>query len=338
MVCLLRTTSLHVLDEEGNECSAGTPGALYIGGAGLAQGYWRNPELTQAAFPTIRFASGEVKRLYRSGDRACFRKDGQLEFLGRPDRQVKLRGYRIELAEIEYVARGCQGIEEAVVVKSEDSAGREMLVAFAVGQPGSSVGATELRIHLAGALPGFMVPTSVRMVDRLPMTLNGKLDRRYLASHAEPRGVLDAYDEPHEGSETRIAALWSEALGLAAIGRNDNFFTVGGDSLVALQVETAMWKSFGEQCISGSLRRSPSVAAYAAFLAGNDLPTSVLLHQGVNDTETIFWMDNPDRLTQLAGLLGERTFYSMLLRRQTSPRKLRDTLWRVLPDAWWRIS
>ena len=298
---------------------------------GLAKGYWRRPELTEDGFPTVRLADGRLVRLYKTGDRARFREDGQLEFLGRLDRQVKLRGYRIELAEIEHVARTCAGIDEVVVTRIEDHVAGDWLAAFAVTRRGFSTSATELRTYLAQELPSYMVPASIRIVDRLPVTPNGKLDRGQLANSAEQmRGIVDSYDEPQGESETCIAAMWSSALSLAAIGRNDNFFALGGDSLLAAHVEVSLSETFGDRCVAGTLRRLPTVASYAAFLAGAGLPTSVRLHKGSSEIEAIFWMDNPDRLPGLAGRLGDRSFYSMMLRPEDiareAPRYLLDCL------------
>ncbi|MFJ9952358.1 amino acid adenylation domain-containing protein [Kitasatospora sp. NPDC091207] len=220
---------LYVLDERGALLPRGSEGELHIGGAGLARGYLGRPDLTDAAFRPDPFA-GPGDRLYRTGDRARWRPDGQLEYLGRTDEQVKLRGYRIEPAEIEAALTGHPEVALAAAVVH---AGRR-LVAYAVPAPGTEPTPVALREHLAHRLPAYLVPDTVVLLDRLPLTLNGKLDAAALPA-PDPTASAD-YLAPRTDAEQLVTDLWQEVLGLPRVGVLDDFFTLGGDSLLVTRV------------------------------------------------------------------------------------------------------
>ncbi|MYU07858.1 amino acid adenylation domain-containing protein [Streptomyces sp. SID8366] len=240
---------LHLLDRHGNPVPRGAAGELYVAGAGLARGYLNRPELTEERFPTA--PSGE--RLYRTGDLARLRSDGELEYLGRIDDQVKLRGFRIELGEIEAALTAHPGIGAAVARVVPDATGTPVLAGYVVpatdnpaenGTGADDVTARDLtvdglRAHLAARLPGYMIPGALVTLPALPLTANGKVDRRALPVPGTATGALapgSAYEPPSGPVETALAEIWREVLGHERVGALDNYFALGGDSIRSLQV------------------------------------------------------------------------------------------------------
>ncbi|WP_329491350.1 amino acid adenylation domain-containing protein [Kitasatospora sp. NBC_01246] len=222
---------LYVLDENGALLPRGSAGELHIGGAGLARGYLGRPDLTDAAFRPDPFTgTSPGARMYRTGDRARWRADGQLEYLGRTDEQIKLRGYRIEPAEIEAALSGHPEVAGAAAVVL---AGRR-LVGYAVPAPGAEPAPAALREHLARSLPAYLVPDTVVLLDRLPLTLNGKLDTAALPT-PDPTATAE-YLAPRTDAEQLVTDLWGEVLGLPRVGVLDDFFALGGDSLLVTRV------------------------------------------------------------------------------------------------------
>ncbi|WP_338077495.1 non-ribosomal peptide synthetase [Bradyrhizobium quebecense] len=230
-----------MLDAYGAPVPFGAAGELYIGGAGVARGYLNRPELTAERFIASPFVDGD--RLYRTGDLGRYLPDGNLEFLGRNDEQVKIRGFRIEPGEI--AARLCEHawVREAVVVAQQDGAGEKRLVAYVVcaSEAGSDEDdggglAGALRAHLSARLPDYMVPAAFVRLAALPLTVNGKLDRKALPGPADAAYALAAYEAPRGEVETMLAGIWAELLGVERIGRHDNFFELGGHSLLAVQL------------------------------------------------------------------------------------------------------
>ncbi|MFG3053954.1 amino acid adenylation domain-containing protein [Kitasatospora sp. NPDC048239] len=221
----------YVLDDRLGLVPAGFEGELVLGGAGLALGYHGRPELTAERFPADPYAGG---RMYRTGDRARWRADGQLEFLGRADDQVKIRGHRIEPGEVEAALTGHPAVARAAVVVRDGS----RLLAYVVPQPGAVADPTALRDHLADRLPAFMVPAGFALVEALPLTANGKLDTAALpdvAPEAVAAGVRE-YLAPRTDAELLIAEIWQDVLGVAKAGALDDFFDLGGDSLLVTRV------------------------------------------------------------------------------------------------------
>ncbi|MER8061036.1 MULTISPECIES: amino acid adenylation domain-containing protein [unclassified Streptomyces] len=240
---------LHLLDRHGNPVPRGAAGELYVAGAGLARGYLNRPELTEERFPTA--PSGE--RLYRTGDLARLRSDGELEYLGRIDDQVKLRGFRIELGEIEAALTAHPGIGAAVARVVPDATGTPVLAGYVVpatdNPAENGTGADDatardltvdgLRAHLAARLPGYMIPGALVTLPALPLTANGKVDRRALPVPGTATGALapgSAYEPPSGPVETALAEIWREVLGHERVGALDNYFALGGDSIRSLQV------------------------------------------------------------------------------------------------------
>jgi amino acid adenylation domain-containing protein len=228
-------TQIHVLDARLRPVPVGVTGELYIAGAGLARGYWNRPELTAECFVANPFGP-PGSRLYRSGDLARYRLDGNLEFLGRADHQVKLRGFRIEPGEIETHLAKYLGVLEAAVVVREDTPGDARLVAYFTAQSGFAAEALDLREHLAARLPEYSLPTAFVRLTRLPLTPNDKLDRKALPAPDARSLVQSRYEPPVGETEQAVAAIWSELLGVARIGRHDHFFQLGGHSLLAVHL------------------------------------------------------------------------------------------------------
>ncbi|ALZ85110.1 non-ribosomal peptide synthetase [Pseudomonas oryzihabitans] len=218
---------IHILDERLNPQPIGVAGELYIGGVGLARGYLGRPGLTAERFVPDPFTPGG--RLYRSGDLARWRDDGALDYLGRLDHQVKLRGLRLELGEIEAALRELAGVSEAVVLLRQSAIGPRLVGYLVTPNLDEAV----VRQALLARLPDFMVPSHLVALDRLPLTPNGKLDRQALP---EPDVIQQAYRAPEPGIETELATLWAELLQVGRIGRDDNFFALGGDSILSLQI------------------------------------------------------------------------------------------------------
>lgn len=223
---------LYILDQTGRLAPIGVAGEIHVGGAGVARGYLNRAELTAQRFIDDPFRPGE--RIYRSGDIGRWRNDGELEYLGRGDNQVKLRGYRIELGEIEVCLSGHPGVREAVVLLREDAQRSKGLVAYITAA--AEVDVAELRAHLAARLPDYMVPAAYVRVDRFALTANGKLDRKLLAASYDPVFAIANFAAPEGEMEIALAAIWSEVLGVDRVGRHDNFFALGGDSMLTLQV------------------------------------------------------------------------------------------------------
>ena len=223
-----------VVDRHLEPCPVGVPGELCIGGIGVGAGYLNNPKLTTDKFVRNPFPEIESEQLYKTGDLVRYLPSGAIEYLGRLDHQVKIRGFRIELGEIESVLAGFPGVREAVVIAREDVPGEKRLVAYFSARRISLQAA--LRAHLERALPEYMVPAAYVRLGALPLTPNGKLDRRALPAPGDHAFGAQAYEAPKGPIETAIAAIWAEFLHLERVGRHDDFFKLGGHSLMALRV------------------------------------------------------------------------------------------------------
>ncbi|MFJ4187135.1 amino acid adenylation domain-containing protein [Kitasatospora sp. NPDC089509] len=256
---------VYVLDRHLQPVPPGVTGEMYVAGAGLARGYLGRPELTATRFVADPYAGlfGEQgTRMYRSGDLARRRADGVLEYFGRADQQVKLRGFRIELGEIEAVLAAHPAVADAAVVVREDVPGDKRLVGYAVA---GDVASDELRAHAAAGLPAHMVPSAVVLLDRLPLTANGKLDRRALPAPEAP--ATGAGRPPRSPREQQLCQLFAEVLGLETVGVEDDFFALGGHSLLVVRLAGRIRELLGLEVGIGTLFQAPSVAALDAALS-----------------------------------------------------------------------
>jgi amino acid adenylation domain-containing protein/non-ribosomal peptide synthase protein (TIGR01720 family) len=260
----IANTRLYVLDARQRPVPIGAPGELCVGGAGVGRGYLGRPDRTAAAFVPDPFGSWPGGRLYRTGDLVRTRADGTLEFLGRIDHQIKLRGFRVELGEIEAVLRRHPAVDDGVVVLREDDPGHQRLAAYIVPCPGfAAPEPPTLRGHCAEHLPEYLVPAAFVLLEEWPLTANGKLDRRALPAVEFGDPHVASHEPPHPGTEERLAAVWADVLGTTAIGRHADFFALGGHSLLAMQVIARLPGAVRAELPLRALFEAPTLAAFA---------------------------------------------------------------------------
>lgn len=232
----IANTQIHVLDRHGEPVPIAVAGEIHIGGVGVARGYWRRAQLTAERFVSDPFSAREGARMYRTGDLGRRRADGVIEYLGRTDSQVKIRGFRIELGEIEAALRRQPDVREAVVLAREDDPAAKRLVAYVTACPGLRLETQQLREHLRRTLPEYMVPAAYVQLAALPLTTNGKVDRRALPAPQLTAYAGRDYEPPRGEVEEALVAIWQDLLGVGRVGRRDNFFELGGHSLLALSL------------------------------------------------------------------------------------------------------
>ncbi|MDB6023733.1 MAG: Amino acid adenylation domain protein [Pedosphaera sp.] len=261
----IANTQFYVLDARMQPVPIGVAGELHIGGEGLARGYLNRPELTKEKFVADPFHTETGARLYKTGDLVRHHASGKIEFLGRMDHQVKIRGFRIELGEIETVLRRHPNVREATVTARDDQAGGKRLVAYAVARQPPPPTTRELQDLLAGQLPDYMMPAAFVMLDALPLTPNGKVDRKSLP---EPEGRIETEEfvPPSTPAELAMAKLWCEVLGVKQVGLNDNFFLLGGHSLMATQLISRLEKFHQVEVSLRDVFDSPTITAMSRWL------------------------------------------------------------------------
>lgn len=255
----ISNTQVYILDSNLQPVPIGVPGELYIGGAGLAQGYLNRPDLTKEKFIPNPFNDEPDMRLYKTGDLAYYRNDGTIEYIGRIDNQVKIRGFRIELAEIEAVLSSHPQIQQAVVIATEDSFSNQKLVAYVVSEQ-KTLSSHQLREFLQQQLPAYMAPSAFISLDTLPLTPNGKIDRLALAALDGDIEREREYVAPRTPSEEIIANIFALVLGIETVSIHDNFFELGGHSLLATQLVSRLRQSFKVEIPLKAVFAAPSVA------------------------------------------------------------------------------
>ncbi|MBD2596806.1 amino acid adenylation domain-containing protein [Nostoc spongiaeforme FACHB-130] len=270
----IQNAQYYILDDYLNPCPIGVSGELHIGGECLASGYLNQPELTAQKFIPNPFSNNPKARLYKTGDLARYLSDGNIEFLGRIDHQVKIRGFRIELGEIESVLTQNKSVEETVVIAREDEPGNKRLVAYVVVNDESKPNMNELREFLREKLPEYMVPSAFVAIAKIPLTPNGKVDRRALPIPDQRPELEKAFLAPRNTIEIELARIFSEVLGIQSVGIRDNFFELGGNSLLAVKLFTQVEKAFGQKLPLATLLQSPTIEQLADILSQSNTKTS----------------------------------------------------------------
>lgn len=265
----IANTRTYIVDEQGMLAPIGAAGELYIGGAGVTRGYFRRPELTAERFIANSFDPELDGKLYRTGDLARHREDGEIEFIGRTDQQVKIRGFRIELGEIETVLGAHPAVQEVVVAAQRDRADNLQLAAYVVPKPNVSVSPQELKLHARKELPEYMIPAVVNFLSAMPLTPNGKTDRKALPSHS-PDATVESAKGGYASTELEriIAELWQDSLALDAVGLQVNLFDLGANSLSVAEVATSLRQRLKREIPLTDFFAYPTIAALAAHLSG----------------------------------------------------------------------
>ena len=258
----INNTQVFVLDSSLRPVPAGVIGELYISGAGLARGYLHRAEPTAERFVANPYGY-QGERMYRTGDLVKWRADGNLEFVGRVDHQVKMRGFRIELGEIEAALQQDERVDQAVVVMRAETSRDKRLVGYIVPAQGQQPDPADLRHDLSKRLPAYMVPAAIVTLAEMPLTANGKVDRRALPA---PEFTLKQWREPRNPQEEILCALYAEVLSLERVGLDDNFFELGGDSLLAMRLVTRIRASFEVDVPIRSLFEAPTVEGLAEII------------------------------------------------------------------------
>lgn len=318
----IHNTQAYVLDQFLQPVPIGVAGELYISGAGLARGYLHQPELTSQKFIVNPFDNSKYHRLYKTGDLVRYLNDGKIEFIGRLDHQVKIRGFRIELGEIEATLSQHPLVREAVVMAREDVVGDKRLVAYIVAKLDANLTQTELRSFVKQHLPEYMLPSAFVLMDSLPLTSNGKVDRRALPAPEQTRPDLEVtFVAPRTPVEEMLAEIWANILGLEKVGVHDNFFELGGHSLLIVQLFARLRSAFQVDLPFQTLFDAPTVATFAqrletALQASSsasiahpafDLRTEAVLDSAINcEGKKIEQITNPACifLTGATGFLG----------------------------------
>ncbi|GMU11502.1 non-ribosomal peptide synthetase [Corallococcus caeni] len=261
---------MYVLDASGHPVPRGVAGELYVGGAVVTRGYVGRPELTAERYVPDGFSTEPGARLYRTGDKVRQREDGKLEFLGRVDFQLKIRGYRVELGEVEAGLGACEGVREAVVVAREDAPGDKRLVAYVVAKPGGTVEATALRSELKGRLPEYMVPSAFVVLEAMPLNANGKVDRKALPRPEATDADAQDFVAPRTPKEQTLERIWAQVLRQERVGIHANFFELGGDSIISLQIVARAARA-GLRITTRQLFQHPTIAALATVATSASL-------------------------------------------------------------------
>ncbi|MDB6028676.1 MAG: amino acid adenylation protein [Verrucomicrobiales bacterium] len=287
----ISNTTYYVLDKNLQPLPVGIPGELYIGGDGLARGYFNRPELTASRFVANPF--GPNSHLYKTGDLVRWLPDGNIDFLGRIDTQVKIRGFRIEPEEIEAVLKQQESIRDAAVLVREDSPNEKRLVAYAVPKAGSSIKPDDLRNALRQTLPEYMIPSAFVLMESFPLTPNGKINRRILPKPEANLASAEAVEGPRSFLENQLRRIWQDVLGCASVGVHDNFFELGGHSLLAVRLFSQIEKTLGQKLPLQILFQAPTIESLARLMRDkgwSPAGSSLVEIKGEGSRSPIFWL------------------------------------------------
>jgi acyl-coenzyme A synthetase/AMP-(fatty) acid ligase len=263
----LKDKEVLILDDSRRELGEEEIGEIAVKSRYISPGYWRDPERTRSAF--LPDPAGSDKRIYLTGDLGMRLKGGCLVHIGRRDFQTKVRGFRIDVSEIELALRDIDGIEDAVVAGREGDSGETRLVAYFVSSAGAEITVTRIRQHLARVLPEYMIPSAFVGLDALPKTPNGKTDRLNLPPPPRARPKLDTpFASPETSAQKTLAQIWAEGLGLDAVGINDNYFELGGNSLLAARLFVEIEKRLGQSLAWANIIKAPTIARLASLIEG----------------------------------------------------------------------
>lgn len=263
----ISNTQIYILDQHLNPVPIGIAGEIYIGGEGLAKGYLNRPELTAEKFISLNLPHNTQSTVYKTGDIARYLPDGNIEFLGRADNQVKIRGFRIELGEIESILNEHPDVQNAAIIVREEIPGEKYLVAYIVSHQKGRNLISELREFLKAKLPAYMVPSSYVILESLPLTPSGKINRQLLPKiDAEPEDFPEDYVAPRTSVEEKLVKIWANILGKNQVSVYDNFFELGGHSLLATQLISRIRKSFEIELPLSCLFEAPTVASLAKYI------------------------------------------------------------------------
>lgn len=312
-------TRLYVLDERRRLVPPGVPGELYIGGVGVGRGYLNRPDLTAERFIPNPFGNDPGDRLYKSGDRVRYREDGNIEFLGRMDQQVKVRGHRVELGEIESVLRQYPDVRECVVDAREDASGDAKLVAYIVPKRAGQKFDGELKGFLRLLLPEYMLPAAFVTLDHLPLNANGKMDRDALPKPDRDAHAHTEVTPPRDSVELELKLIWERVLDVGPIGVSDHFFDVGGHSLSAVHLMDQIHRHFGVRLSPATLFDAPTIETQAGLIrrAGESAPAPIVVPLRATGAKTPFFCVHPAPGTvfcympMVAHLDPERPFYGL---------------------------
>jgi amino acid adenylation domain-containing protein len=299
----LPNVQLYVLDVYGQPTQVGVPGELFVGGAGVGIGYHRRPELTAERFVPNPFVEGE--RMYRTGDLVRWLPDGQLAYVGRIDSQIKIRGFRVELGEIEAALSALPGVDQAVVQPQPGPGGSHVLVAYCVARPGVKLVHAELAAKLGEQLPEYMVPAATMQLERLPMTPNRKVDRRALPK--VDTAVERPYTAPADPEEAKVAEIWQTLFEKARIGVEDDFFDLGGTSLLAIRLFTEIDRAFGVKLPMSTVLEANTIRKMAALVhAPEPRHEGCLIELRAGGERCLFLVHDADGETLLYGNVARR--------------------------------
>jgi amino acid adenylation domain-containing protein len=322
----IANTQIYILDARGRPVPIGVSGEIHVGGGGVARGYLNRADLTAERFVSDPFSNAVNARMYKTGDLGRWRADGSIEFLGRSDFQVKVRGFRVELGEIEARLMACPGVREAVVLAREDRPGDKRLVAYVTAEPGSELSAAQLRRAVSGMLPDYMIPSAFVQMQALPLTPNGKLDRKGLPLPDAAAFMARDYEAPEGETEQRLARIWAELLQVERVGPEHNFFELGGHSLTALRLVARVGRVFGVQIGVAALFAAPTLRQLARRVSESEKPPEpwkLIQLQPLGEKTPIIAINNGMLYYKLSQKIGtDRRFLAVQLFDPINPKPL----------------